>query len=56
MYIRRDPALLVISQCSLSIGEGAQAWSPLSIVDIGNTQLMGDLPRAAKPGKLIGNC
>ena len=56
MYKREFTSLLAISQCSLSIGEGAQAWSPLSIVDIGNTQLMGDLPRAAKPGKLIGNC
>ena len=56
MYKRRDPALFVISQCSHSVRRGALTWSPLSNVDNGKINLMGDLPRAAKPGKLAGNC
>ena len=56
MYKRRDPALLVISQCWHSVREGALTWSPLSNVDNGKINLMGDLPRADQPGKLMGNC
>ena len=56
MYKRRDQAGMVISQCSHSVREGALTWSPLSIVDNGNIKLMGDLPKADQPGKLMGNC
>ena len=56
MYKSRDPALLVISQCSHSVREGALIWSTLSNVDNGKIKLMGDLPRANQPGKLMGNC
>ena len=56
MYKRRDAALLVMSQCLHSVREGALTWSPLSNVDNGKINLMGDLPRADQPGKLMGNC
>ena len=56
MYKKGATSLLAISQCSLSVEEGALTWSLLSNVDNGKPQLMGDLPRAAKPGKLTGNC
>ena len=56
MYKRRDPVLLVISQCSHSVREGALTWSPLSNVDNGKINLMGDLPRANQPVKRMGHC
>ena len=56
MYKRRDPVLFLISQCLHSARGGAQTWSPLSNVDYGKINLMGDLPRADQPGKLLGNC
>ena len=56
IYKKRDPALLVISQWLHSAREGALTWSPLSNVDNGNIKLMGDLPKADQPGKLMGNC
>ena len=55
MYKRRDAALLVMSQCLHSVREGALTWSPMSNVDNGKINLMCDLPRAAKPGKLARN-